>query len=90
MTAWAIVTDLTNVANVHSRAAQHIDQADLNALPPRDRFTEAFEVGDELFATAFNALDGGGANVDGASATRASLARTCAAPVSGLPTARHA
>jgi hypothetical protein len=63
ITAWAIVTDLTNVANVHSRAGEHIDQADLNAMPASDRFVEAFEVGDELFATAFNALDGGGANV---------------------------
>ena len=60
---WAIVTDLTHVRNVHSAAAQHVDQAALNALAPDERFLEAFETGDELFATAFNAIDGGGANV---------------------------
>jgi hypothetical protein len=59
---WAIVTDLTNVTLVHQAAAEHIEQAELNALPAAARFTEAFEVGDELFATAFNAIDGG-ANV---------------------------
>jgi hypothetical protein len=63
ISVWAIVTDLTNVANVHSPAGEHVEQAELNALPVSERFTEAFEIGDELFATAFNALDGGGANV---------------------------
>ena len=63
VSAWAIVTDLTNVANVYRAVGEHIDQAALNALPASERFTEAFEIGDELFATAFNALDGGGANV---------------------------
>ena len=63
ISAWAIVTDLTNVANVHSAAGEHVEQAELNALPASEKFAEAFEVGDELFATAFNALDGGGANV---------------------------
>jgi hypothetical protein len=63
VSAWAIVTDMTNVDNVHNAVAEHIQQAELNALPASARFTEAFEVGDELFATAFNALDGGGANV---------------------------
>jgi di-heme oxidoreductase (putative peroxidase) len=63
VSAWAIVTDMTNVDNVHDPAAEHIDQAELNALPAGAKFAEAFEVGDELFATAFNALDGGGANV---------------------------
>jgi hypothetical protein len=61
--AWAIVTDFANVRNVHSPAAEHVEQAALNALPAGERFVEAFEIGDELFATAFNALDGGGANV---------------------------
>jgi hypothetical protein len=63
VSAWAIVTDLTNVANVHRPAAGHVEQAELNALPANEKFPEAFEIGDELFATAFNALDGGGANV---------------------------
>ena len=61
--AWAIVTDFTNVDNVHDPVAVHVDQAELNGLPPNARFLEAFELGDELFGTAFNALDGGGANV---------------------------
>jgi mono/diheme cytochrome c family protein len=61
--AWAIVTDFTSVANLHRPMAQHVEQAELNALPPSEEFLEAFEIGDELFGTAFNALDGGGANV---------------------------
>jgi hypothetical protein len=62
-TAWAIVTDFANVDNVHDAVAEHVEQAELNALPASEEFLEAFEIGDELFATAFNALDGGGANV---------------------------
>ena len=63
MSAWAIVTDLANVRNIYRPVAEHVEQADLNALPANEKFAEAFEIGDELFATAFNALDGGGANV---------------------------
>ena len=63
ISAWAIVTELASVATVHNPVAEHIDQAELNALTGNAKFTEAFEVGDELFAAAFNALDGGGANV---------------------------
>lgn len=63
--AGAIVTDLTNVSNVHRAAAHHVTQAELNALPANQKFIEAFEIGDELFATQFNAIDGGGANVGG-------------------------
>ena len=64
ISAWAIVTDLGNVAIVHSPVAEHADQGDLNSATRTQRaFTEAFELGDELFATPFNALDGGGANV---------------------------
>ncbi len=62
-TAWAIVTDFANVANVHSPEGEHILQTQLNALPVSEEFLTAFEVGDELFGTQFNALDGGGANV---------------------------
>lgn len=61
---WAIVTDLTNVRLVHAPVAVHADQGTLNAIPDEhERFEEAFELGDELFGTPFNALDGGGANV---------------------------
>ncbi len=61
---WAIVSDNGPVALLHSPAAvEHADQGALMALPQNERFPEAFEIGDDLFATAFNALDGGGANV---------------------------
>lgn len=61
--ALAIVTNLTDVTLVHDAVAVHADQFALNALPSHQAFEEAFELGDELFATAFNAIDGGGANV---------------------------
>ena len=64
--AWAIVTELGSVDAVHDPLAVHADQGELNALNARDpdaAFTEAFELGDELFGTLFNALDGAGANV---------------------------
>ena len=55
VTAWAIVTDFKNVDDVHDPVAVHADQHELNALPADEEFTEAFELGDELFATPFNA-----------------------------------
>src|SRR5262245_25194752 len=65
--AYPIITNLTLVATLHEPAAEHLDQADLLALvqqgPPGAAFAEAFEHGDELFETVFNALDGVGANV---------------------------
>ena len=64
ISAWAIVTDFGSVGNVHRPVAVHADQDDLNGEPDLNaRFLEAFELGDELFGSAFNALDGGGANV---------------------------
>ena len=60
---WAIITDTAEIAVVHRANATHAIQAELNSLPAAQRFEEAFELGDELFATSFNALDGGGANV---------------------------
>jgi hypothetical protein len=61
---YAIVTDMTNVALVHRPAAAHVEQDEINDIAdPFERFIEAFEIGDELFATQFNALDGAGANV---------------------------
>ena len=59
----AVITDLGEIAKVHQSVAEHADQGELNGLPANEKFIEAFELGDELFATAFNALDGGGANV---------------------------
>ena len=61
--AWAIITDTAEIAAVHEPNAEHADQAALNAGTANERFDLAFELGDELFATSFNALDGGGANV---------------------------
>jgi hypothetical protein len=61
--AWAIVTDLTLVHTLHDPLAVHASQTELNSLPAGEDFVEAFELGDELFGTVFNALDGGGANV---------------------------
>lgn len=63
---WAIVTDTGQVGIAHDALAVHADQAELNALgvvDPHGAFELAFELGDELFATQFNMLDGGGANV---------------------------
>jgi hypothetical protein len=65
--AWAIITDLTIVDAVHDPAAEHMDQSELKDLvaagQDHQAFEEAFEHGDELFETQFNALDGVGANV---------------------------
>ena len=64
--------ELASVATVHNPVAEHIDQAELNALTGTAKFTEARSTsGDKLFAAAFNALDGMpaveivGNNVDG-------------------------
>ena len=66
-TVWAIVTDMRDVALVHTPNAAHVDQEELKALVAAgdddEAFEQAFEEGDELFETFFNALDGGGANV---------------------------
>jgi hypothetical protein len=53
--ARAIVSDFAIVGVMHQPLAVHADQGALNALPDAEAFTEAFELGDELFATAFNA-----------------------------------
>ena len=67
LSVWAIITDLTLVSRVHLPAAEHVDQEELKELVEQgqldEAFAEAFEHGDELFETDFNALDGGGANV---------------------------
>lgn len=65
-------TDLDRVGRFHAPAAEHCIQAEMMAIAdPHERFLEAFECGDELFATQFNALDGVGARVgDGQRFTR--------------------
>jgi len=70
LTAWAIVISLPSlqiVSAVHAPEAVHADQNEFTSLvasgQPANAFTAAFEDGDELFETPFNALDGGGANV---------------------------
>jgi hypothetical protein len=63
----AAFDNLAQVANLHQPQAEHLDQGDLVALIQNNRgedaFEEAFEHGDELFETNFNALDGVGAHV---------------------------
>jgi cytochrome c551/c552 len=67
VSAWAIVTDMSDVRIAHKPAALHTRQDDLVGLVKSGQrtqaFTEAFEGGDGLFETNFNALDGVGANV---------------------------
>lgn len=64
---WAIITDLALVGEIHEPQAEHVDQFELVELvesgQTEEAFTQAFEEGDELFETVFNALDGVGANV---------------------------
>src|SRR5262245_50376415 len=65
--AWA--DELPLARELHEGAAEHIHQQDLTALVRAGDFAgafeEAFEGGDELFETVFNAVDGVGANVGG-------------------------
>ena len=64
--ASAIVVDLDPVSALHEPRGPHIDQTMLTALVEQDpdlAFETAFEIGDEMFETVFNALDGVGANV---------------------------
>lgn len=67
-----LATEPTEVEPFHDAQAEHCDQSELLAISdPQQRFEEAFECGDELFATRFNILDGVGANVgDGLRFTR--------------------
>ncbi len=65
---YAIVTDLTLVAQLHEPAERPLvgqeELRDLVAAGQTDEaFEEAFAVGDEFFGSQFNALDGSGANV---------------------------
>lgn len=60
---WAIYTNVAEIGIVHDPVAVHADQSALNSGTPHERFELAFELGDELFGTSFNALDGAGANV---------------------------
>lgn len=72
---WALVTDLTLVGALHEPVGEHTDQQELLVLVQSGRreaaFEQAFDTGDALFESAFNAMDGGGANVgDGNRYTR--------------------
>lgn len=66
-TVWAVATDLALVGALHEPQAQHVDQQELTTLvvngQVREAFLLAFARGNQLFDTAFNALDGVGANV---------------------------
>ena len=63
----AIITNLVLVSALHTAQAEHLDQASLETLiqnnQTEEAFAEAFEHGDKLFETVFNAVDGVGANV---------------------------
>jgi len=64
--ASAIVIDLDRVRALHQSPAPHVEQTMLTTLVEADpelAFETAFEVGDELFETVFNSIDGVGANV---------------------------
>lgn len=65
--ARAIITNLVLTSALHPRASEHLEQSTLVALvrtnQTAEAFEQAFEHGDELFETTFNALDGVGANV---------------------------
>jgi hypothetical protein len=64
---FAIVVNLSEVREVHDGVAEHVDQDRLKNLVASGQrakaFDEAFDMGDELFETVFNAIDGVGANV---------------------------
>ncbi|HEX2455221.1 MAG TPA: di-heme oxidoredictase family protein [Vicinamibacterales bacterium] len=75
VTLRAIITDMALLESMHAAVGEHLDQAELMALVQSGQnnaaFDEAFEHGDELFETEFNALDGVGASVgDGGRFTR--------------------
>ena len=66
--ASAIVVDLDSVSAQHEARGPHIDQTMLTALVvanPGLAFETAFDIGDEMFETVFDALGGVGANVGG-------------------------
>lgn len=65
--ARGLLTNLGLVAAVHKLQAEHLEQQQLVQLVRNNELDEAFDTafehGDELFETVFNALDGVGANV---------------------------
>ena len=75
VTLRAIITDMALLESMHAAVGEHLDQAELMALVQSGQndaaFDEAFEHGDELFETEFNALDGVGANVGDGERSRA-------------------
>jgi hypothetical protein len=63
----AMVTNLQLVNILHESAVPRVEQSDLLVLvvagQSKNAFEEAFELGDQLFATLFSTADGVGANV---------------------------
>ena len=63
--AGAIILDIAFLQTLHEARAEHVDQQELFDLVVaghhEEAFEEAFELGDELFETTFNAIDGVGA-----------------------------
>jgi mono/diheme cytochrome c family protein len=67
LTAWAIITNLSLVKQLHQPTFTHLGQSDLTNLVKAGQgaqaFVDAFDHGDEIFNNPFNAIDGVGANV---------------------------
>lgn len=64
---YAIIADFGLIETLHKPQAEHAEQKQFHDLVANgnnnETFDLAFELGDELFETAFNAIDGVGANV---------------------------
>jgi mono/diheme cytochrome c family protein len=67
LAAWAIVTNLSLVKQIHPPTFTHMPQSDLLNLVKAGQgaqaFENAFDHGDAIFNNPFNAVDGVGANV---------------------------
>jgi hypothetical protein len=64
---WAVMTDQGTVRMLHRPSAKRVEQDELSALVvdgrDQEAFKRAFELGDLVFETVFNTIDGSGAHV---------------------------
>jgi mono/diheme cytochrome c family protein len=64
---WAVMADQDLVGMLHKPSPKRVEQDELSALvvdgQEEEAFKRAFELGDVVFETVFNALDGSGAHV---------------------------
>jgi mono/diheme cytochrome c family protein len=67
LVVWAVMTDQDLLRMLHGPSPKRVEQDELSALVAdgqgEEAFKRAFELGDVVFETVFNALDGSGANV---------------------------